>query len=298
MYNSFHISILTKNFETRFIKVANGVLQGDCLSPLPFNMIINTFIQSLKREKYQNFGTRVLKGFAPRNWFQFADDAATTSLESENQLLVNLFSRWCNWADMLIRPDKCHSFGMKKNSTKSVQYSPKVYINNELVKPIKPDESFLYLGRHYDHDMSEKEHKNALTKNLKEMLEKIDSLDVQPKNKMLIYQRYVLSKISWDLTVTNISITRIKNNLDNMVSYYVRSWLEIPVSGTLKIATLSKCKYGVNFITISTRFAQCQFTFRKTLKNSNNENIKKRYTKSPKKEQKFSRIHTFQHVIA
>ena len=74
---------------------------------------------------------------------------------------------------------------------------------------------------------------------------------------------------------TNISITRIKTNLDNMVSNYVRSWLEIP--GTLKIATLSKCKYGLNFINASTRFTQCQFTFRKTLKNSNNENIKKRY---------------------
>ena len=214
-------------------------------------MIINTLIQSLKQEKYQNFGTRVLKGFAPRNWFQFADDAAaTTSLESENQLLVNL----------LIRPDKCHSFGMKKNSIKSVQYSPKVYINNELVKPIKPDESFIYLGRHYDYDMSEKEHKNALTKNLKEMLEKIDSLDVHPKNKMLIYQRYVLSKNQLGPHSTNISITWIKNNLDNMVSNYVRSWLEIPVSGTLKIATLSKCKYGLNFITVlhsvNLRFAE------------------------------------------
>ena len=182
LYNSFHISILTKDFNTRFIKVANGVLQGDCLSPLLFNMIINTFIQSLKQEKYQSFGTRVLKGFAPRNWFQFADDAAaTTALESENQFLVNLFSRWCNWADMLIRPDKCHSFAMKKNNTKSVQYSPKVYINNELVKTIKPGESFLYLGRHYDYDMSEQEHKNALTKNLKDFMEKIDFLDVHPK---------------------------------------------------------------------------------------------------------------------
>ena len=73
---------------------------------------------------------------------------------------------------MLIRLDECHSFGMKKNNTKSVQYLPKVYINNELVKPIKPGESFLYLGRHYYYDTSEKEHKNTLRKNLKELLEK------------------------------------------------------------------------------------------------------------------------------
>ena len=246
-------------------------------------MIINTFIQSLNQEKYQNFGIRVLKGFAPRNWFQFADDAAaTTALESENQLLLNLFSRWCNWADMLIRPDKCHSFAMKKHNTKSVQYSPKVYLNNELVKSIKKGESFLYLGRHYDYDMSEQEHKNELTKSLKEFMEKIDGLDVHPKNKMLIYHRYVLGKISWHLTVTNISTTWIKENLDNMVSNYVRSWLELPVSGTLKIAALSKKKYGLNFINVSTRFAQCKVTFRKALKNSGNDNIKKLHTETQK----------------
>ena len=240
-------------------------------------MIINTFIQSLKQEKYQSFGTRVLKGFAPRNWFQFADDAAaTTALESENQLLLNLFSRWCNWVDMLIQPDKCHSFAMKKKNTKSVQYSPKIYIHNELVKTIKPGESFLYLGRHCDYDMSEQEHKNALT------MEKIDFLDVHPKNKMLIYQRYVLGKISWDLTVTNISTTWIKENLDNMVSNYERSWLELPVSGTLKIAALSRGKFGLNFINVSTRFTQCQCTFRKALKNSKNNNIKSLHKETQK----------------
>ena len=237
-------------------------------------MIINTFIQSLKQEKFQTFGARVLAGFGPRNWFQFADDAAAvTSLESENQLLVNLFSRWCNWSDMEIRPDKCHIFGMRKSNTKSIQYPPKVYINNVLVKALKQDESFFYLGRHFDFNMSDQEHKTELTSKLKEYMDKIDALDIHSRNKILIYQKYILGKISWHLTVTRISTTWIKENLDNMVSNYIRSWLELPVNGTLKIATLSKSKYGLNFIPISTRFTQCQLTFRKALKNSSNKNI-------------------------
>ena len=40
-----------------------------------------------------------------------------------------------------------------------------------------------------------------------EYMEIISALPLHPKNKLLIYQRYVLSKVSWDLTVTNISIT-------------------------------------------------------------------------------------------
>jgi hypothetical protein len=39
-----------------FIYVGRGVLQGDCLSPLLFNMCFNTFIQHIKAEKYRQCG--------------------------------------------------------------------------------------------------------------------------------------------------------------------------------------------------------------------------------------------------
>ena len=96
LYTDFEISVITKDYQTSFISVKRGVLQGDSFSPLLFNMIINTFIQSIKSNDYTTFGYLRFKGFLPRNWFQFADDAAAvTALESENQILLNLFSRWC-----------------------------------------------------------------------------------------------------------------------------------------------------------------------------------------------------------
>ena len=95
LYNDFHLSIITNDFHTTYIAVEKVVLQGDSFSPLIFNLIINTFKQCVKEEKFTNFGYRSFKGFLPRNWFQFADDAvAVTSLEGENQILLNLFSKW------------------------------------------------------------------------------------------------------------------------------------------------------------------------------------------------------------
>ena len=38
LYPNFHTSIVTKSFRTPFIKVGWGVFQGDCLSPLTFNL--------------------------------------------------------------------------------------------------------------------------------------------------------------------------------------------------------------------------------------------------------------------
>ena len=52
LYTDFQTSIITEQFNTPFITVNRGVLQGDCLSPLLFNMAFNTFIQHIKSEKF------------------------------------------------------------------------------------------------------------------------------------------------------------------------------------------------------------------------------------------------------
>ena len=43
LYTNFKTSIITPEFRTPFIPIGRGVLQGDCLSPLLFNMCFNTF---------------------------------------------------------------------------------------------------------------------------------------------------------------------------------------------------------------------------------------------------------------
>ena len=88
LYTNFKTSIITSKFNTPFIPIGRGVLQGDCLSPLLFNLCFNTFIQHIKSNKYRQFGFSH-KLLNPIHWFQFADDAAViTSLESENQHLL------------------------------------------------------------------------------------------------------------------------------------------------------------------------------------------------------------------
>ena len=127
LYTDFSTAIASDAFVTDVILVGRGVLQGDFLSPLAFNMVINTFIQFIKNEKYQQFGYNFIKYMIPRHWYQFADDAAVvTGLEHENQVLLYAFNRWCTWADMIIRVDKCHSFRLKKVGSSSRQYEPKL----------------------------------------------------------------------------------------------------------------------------------------------------------------------------
>ena len=186
------------------------------LNLLAFNMVINTCIQFIRYEKYQQLGYNFIKHMIQRHWYQFADDAAVvTGLEHEIQVLLNAFNSWSKWVDMKIRVDKCHSFRMKKVGSSSRQYKQKLYINNKLIPAIEINESFKYLGRHFDYSMSNQEHKDILCDTVDELLKDIDFLLLHMQNKFLIYHCYLLSKISCHLTIADIRMTWIKQILDN-----------------------------------------------------------------------------------
>ena len=129
LYSGFHTSVITSDFHTSFIPIRRGVLQRDCLSPLLCNLCFNTFIQHIKAPNYHQIGFLLVycKNLTPVHWFQFADKAAVISgQESENQHLLNRFTIWCKWSQMVIRVDICVTFGIKKSATSSVRYLPKL----------------------------------------------------------------------------------------------------------------------------------------------------------------------------
>ena len=116
LYSNFQTSIVTSTFQTPFITVGRGVLQGDFISPLTFNLCFNTFIRYISDHKFKQF-VFPLGSLYAIHWFQFADDASViTSLENENQTLLNHVTRWCTCANMIIRVDKCFTFGIGKSS--------------------------------------------------------------------------------------------------------------------------------------------------------------------------------------
>ena len=53
----------------------NGVLQGDSLSRLFFNMYFNILIRTVENKK-KLMGCNYTNALTPRHWFQFTDDTA------------------------------------------------------------------------------------------------------------------------------------------------------------------------------------------------------------------------------
>ena len=108
-----------------------------------------------------------------------------------------------------------------------------------------------------------------------DLLAKIDCLPCHPKNKLLLYHRFVLSKLSWHLTIADLSKTCVVENLDNIVSSFMRKWLELPISATFSSLILNRSKYGINLVLPFTTFSECQTSKRNALKSSPNNDIKK-----------------------
>ena len=113
---------------------------------------------------------------------------------------------------------------------------------------------------------------------LNDLMKKIRDLSCHPKYKLIIYHRYVLSKLSWHLTIADLSQTWVIQNLDNTVAKCARQWLELPISSSLSTLILQNSKCGNNFILPSTKFIQCQTVIRNALKSSPNPDINSIWT--------------------
>ena len=166
---------------------------------------------------------------------------------------------------MVIRVGKCCTFGMKRTSSKSAQYLTEPFIDKEPVPCVKNRESFRYFGQTFDFNRSTQMHKTEFFNMVISIPNAIDSLLLYPKNKLLLCNRYLFSKISWHFTVCDLSKTWICQNLDNAVSLHICKCLDQPISSTLSNNLLLREKFGLGIILPSTKFTQCQTVDRNAL---------------------------------
>ena len=75
-----------------------------------------------------------------------------------------------------------------------MQFQSNLFLNKESVPSVKSGESFRYLGRYFNFEMDDKDHKVQIQSCLLNMLQHIDSFTNLPSNKLLLYHRWDLSK--------------------------------------------------------------------------------------------------------
>ena len=271
-YTNYTISVGTNDFIATPKNFEKGVLLEDSLSPLISNMCFNTLIRNIENEKIKLMGYKYTNALTPHHWFQFANDTAlATATKEDRQTLLNVFSKWCQWANFLICISKCKYFGIKKNRKQSSQFKLYLKVNDEIIPAVKLNDSFVYLGKEFSFDMSNKNMKNDLVR-LSDYLEKI--LSLHPKHKINIATKFVYSKLRWDPTIYDLPETWIAENLDNKVNCYIRKWLSIPVSDNVNQLCLNVKNLGIGLQLPSDIYRYNQITVRNILKYSKNQSMR------------------------
>ena len=125
---------------------------------------------------------------------------------------------------MIIRVDKCSTFGNRKSSTASIQYLPKFFINQVTVPTVEIGKSFKYLGRYFNFPMDNIDRMSEVLQLITNLMRKLDEIPCHLKNKLVLYHRFVLSRLSWHFTIVNLGKTWVAENIDDLV-------LNISVSG-------------------------------------------------------------------
>ena len=138
--------------------------------------------------------------------------------------------RWCAWADMKVRIDKCSTFGTRKQDGTYRQFQPFLTIGDQSLPAVEDGDSFKYLGKLFDVSMKNTAIKTTLRDQLKRLLEITSNLDIKPQQKLKILRNYIPTQFKFPLRIYDISYTWIELNLDTQISNAVRDWIELPIS--------------------------------------------------------------------
>ena len=182
-----------------------------------------------------------------QSWLQYADDAVIISNNvQDTKLLLQIFNSWCHWSRMIIRLDKCCTFGMRKFDGLYQQFEPAIYLDNHIIPQIAIGESFVYLGKLFNFKMDNSLAKDKLFTKLKFLLKTTSDLKIRAQLKIKILLRYIHSQIINDLKLYDIKSTWIRQNLDKECYMYIRNWLQMPISASIKdLSSISTAKCGL-----------------------------------------------------
>ena len=93
-----------------------------------------------------------------------------------------------------------------------------------------------------------------LCDDLKSYLQTTDKLNLHPASKIEIINEYIYSKLRWLLTIYNFSETWVVQNLENLVLYFVRKWLNLQPSPNTNHLRLRPTHLGIGLLLVSDIF--------------------------------------------
>ena len=253
-YSNLSVNVNSSQWSTSPITLRVGVYQGDPLSVVIFNTVINTMIDTIKRHR-RDLGYQYTSKFSV-NLLQYADDICLTANSPAScQQLLHLVDRWLHWSGMRVKIPKCQSLALRASVSKLED--PHLSIDGQPIpfasEPVK------FLGKSFAVPQDITALKRNLLIRLQEMLDKTDSCPLSRKQKVNVYRAGICPRLSWLLLIENLPISWVEK-LDAIATRYIKRWTGLMRSANPALLYLPRKMGGLNLPLISKMYKRLQVT--------------------------------------
>lgn len=222
VYSSFYIKFSGDTWESDQPVIPGvGVKQGDPLSPVLFNLVIDRLIRKLPSE----IGCRI--GNHMTNIAAFADDLVIwASTPSGLQKLLDIVSEYLRTCGLRLNSAKCQTVSIQgqPKQKRSVIVQKEFTIAGQTISALKRTDEWKYLGVTFTADGRTKVDLKAT---LIEKLDRLTRAPLKPQQRLFALRTLLIPQLYHVLTLGNVMIGCL-NGIDRTIRKYVRKWLCLP----------------------------------------------------------------------
>ena len=250
LYQGLSASVMTREWSTPPIPLKIGVYQGDPLSIVIFNTVINTLVDTLKTYKGQGY---LLAPNHQINLLQYADDTCILANSPATCLFLLQKTDLClNWSGMKAKVPKFHSLAF--HSSTGVLVDPGLELSGQSI----PFTGSRFLGMTVEVPQDKAGARKKLLQKLDSMLQAVDKIPLTRQQKLKLYKLAICPRLTWLLTVEEYSITWIEKEIEGRATRFLKKWAGLTRSANVHILYLPQRNGGLNLPSLTSIYKRLQ----------------------------------------